>query len=162
MAWSHNITRWHQTKRRKNRRNKKIRTPINTKTLKSFLGAIRYVAKFLPNLSEKTGNLRQLLKKRTKWNCTTNRNSDFSKRKQELTKLPCLAHYNGNKESIVTTDACRTGLGEDLAKTRQWRKNTNCIRQPLPKRCQTKIFYRRTRSNSRSLVIGKILFPLIR
>ena len=32
----------------------KLKSPENTKELKSFLGAIQYVAKFLPKLSEQT------------------------------------------------------------------------------------------------------------
>ena len=58
--------------------------------------------------------MRQLLKKGTKWDWTTDKNADFNKIKQELTKLPCLAHYNGNKEIIVTTDASKTRLGVAL------------------------------------------------
>ena len=45
----------------------KSNPPTITKTLKSFLGAIQFFAKFIPNLSEKTNNMRQLLKKGTKW-----------------------------------------------------------------------------------------------
>ena len=41
----------------------KLNPPTNTKTLKLFLGAIQFFAKFIPNLSEKTDNMRQLLKK---------------------------------------------------------------------------------------------------
>ena len=41
----------------------KLKSPNNTKELKSFLGAIQYLAKFLPKLSEKTDRLRKLLKK---------------------------------------------------------------------------------------------------
>ena len=44
----------------------KLNPPTNTKTLKSFLGGIQYFVKFVPNLSEKTDNMRQLLKKRSK------------------------------------------------------------------------------------------------
>ena len=55
--------------------------------------------------------MRQLLKKGTKWDWTTDRNADFHKIKLELTKLPFLAHYNGSKDNIVTTDASKTGLG---------------------------------------------------
>ena len=44
----------------------KLEPPTNAKALKSFLGAIQYFAKFIPNLSEKTDNMRQLLKKGTK------------------------------------------------------------------------------------------------
>ena len=100
--------------------------PTNTKTLTSFLGAIQYFAKLIPNLSEKIDNMRQLLEKGTKWNWTDDRNTDFNKRKQELTSLPCLAHYNGNKENIVTTDACITGLGVAL-----WQKQSNGELKPI-------------------------------
>ena len=104
----------------------KLEPPTNAKALKSFLGAIQYFAKFIPNLSEETDNMRQLLKKGTKWEWTTDRNSDFNKIKQELTSLPCLAHYNGNKENIVTTDACKTGLGIAL-----WQKQGNGELKPI-------------------------------
>ena len=85
--------------------------PTNKKTLTLILGAIQFFAKFIPNLSEKTDNRRQLLKKRVKWEWTDDRNADFNNLKKELTTQPCRAHYNGNKENIVTTDACNTGLG---------------------------------------------------
>ena len=91
----------------------KLNPPINTKTLKSFLGAIQ-------NLSKKTDNMRQFLKKGTKWEWTEERNTDFNSLKKELTTQPCLAHYNGNKENIVTTDACNTGLGKAL-----WQRKNN-------------------------------------
>ena len=55
--------------------------------------------------------MRQLLKKGTKREWTTDRNSGFNKIKRELTTLHCLAHYNGSKENIVTNGACKTGLG---------------------------------------------------
>ena len=53
--------------------------------------------------------MRKLLKKGKKGDWTTDRISDFEKIKQELTTRPCLAHFNGSKEIIVTTDACKTG-----------------------------------------------------
>ena len=40
----------------------KLNPSINTKTFKSILGAKQYLAKSIPNLSEKTDNMRQLLK----------------------------------------------------------------------------------------------------
>ena len=70
--------------------------------------------------------MRQLLKKRTKWDWKTDRNADFNKIKQELTKFPCLAHLNGNKENIVTTDASKTGLGIAL-----WQKQSNNELKPI-------------------------------
>ena len=40
-----------------------LKPPTNTRTLKSSLVAIQYFAKWIPNLSEKTDNMRQLLEK---------------------------------------------------------------------------------------------------
>ena len=111
LAGTHHRSRWNKAEQRKTEAINKLNPPTNTKTLKSFLGAIQYFAKFIPNLSEKTDNLRQLLKKGTKWEWTEERNTDFNNIMRELTSQPCLTQYNGNKENIVTTDACGTGLG---------------------------------------------------
>ena len=46
----------------------KLKHRENPKQLKSFLGAIQCLAKFLPRLSERTDKLRKLLKKNTEWN----------------------------------------------------------------------------------------------
>ena len=70
--------------------------------------------------------MRKLLKKGTKWDWITDRISDFGKIKQELTTRPCLAHFNGSKENIVTTDACKTGLGVAL-----WKKQGNGELKPI-------------------------------
>ena len=104
----------------------KLESPTNTKTLKSFLGAIQYFAKFKPNLSETTINMRSLLKKGMKWDWTTDRETDFEKIKQELTTRHCLAHFNGSKEIFVTTDACKTSLGVAL-----WQKQANGELKPI-------------------------------
>ena len=45
-----------------------LKPPENQKQLKLFLGAIQYLAKFLPRLSERTERLRKLLKKDFTWN----------------------------------------------------------------------------------------------
>ena len=66
MARTHHRPRWNLTKQRKTEAINKLNPPTNTKTLKSSLGAIQCLAKFIPSLSEKTENLRQLLKKGTK------------------------------------------------------------------------------------------------
>ena len=70
--------------------------------------------------------MRQLLKKGTKWDWKMDRNTVFINLKQELRKLLCLAHYNGNKEIIFTTDASKTGLGIAL-----WQKQGNNELNPI-------------------------------
>ena len=83
----------------------KLKAPENTKDLKSFLGAIQYMAKFLPKLSEQTDRLRKLLKKKEPWTWGPEQETDFSRTKQMLTGGPCLAHYAKDKDNMVTTDA---------------------------------------------------------
>ena len=53
-------------------------------------------------------------------------NADFNDLKKEFTTQPCLAHYNGSKDSIVTTDACNTGLGIAL-----WQRQNNSELKPI-------------------------------
>ena len=83
----------------------KLKAPENTKDLKSFLGAIQYMEKFLPKLSEQTDRLRKLLKKKEPWTWGPEQETDFSRIKQMLTGGPCLAHYAKDKDNMVTTDA---------------------------------------------------------
>ena len=45
----------------------KINIPKNEKELKSFLGAIQYLSKYIKNLSAQTDILRKLLKKQNEW-----------------------------------------------------------------------------------------------
>ena len=56
--------------------------PENQKQLKSFLGAIQYLAKFLPRLSEKTDRLRNFLKKDSVWNWGKQQDEDFNSIKE--------------------------------------------------------------------------------
>ena len=66
----------------------KLKTPENTKDLKSFLGAIQYMAKFLPKLSERTEQLRKLLKKNESWKWGPEQETDFNRIKLMLTEGP--------------------------------------------------------------------------
>ena len=89
----------------------KLKSPKNTKELKSFLGAIQYLAKFLPKLLEMTDRPQTLLKKIEPRLWGEEQENDFNQIKQMLTGKPCLAHYAKGKDNMVTTDASKTGLG---------------------------------------------------
>ena len=56
---------------KKSRRNGQIRTTNKHQNTKIFSWSYTFFAEFIPNLSEKTDNMRQLLKKGTKWEWTT-------------------------------------------------------------------------------------------
>ena len=95
----------------------KLKPPENTKDLKSFLGAMHYIAKFLPKFLEQTDRLRKLIKKNVTLKWGPEQETDFNWIKQMLTEVPCLAHYGIEKDIIVTTNASTTGLGMPLWET---------------------------------------------
>ena len=65
-----------------------LKHPENPKQLKLFLGAIQYLAKFLPRLLERTDKLRKTLKKNTEWKWETEQQNDFETIKKMLTEEP--------------------------------------------------------------------------
>ena len=103
-----------------------LKAPENTKDLKSFLGAIQYMAKFLSKLLEQADRLRKLLKKNKPRNWGPEQETDFNRIKQMLTEGPCLAHYAKDKDNMVTTDASKTGLGITL-----WQKQDDGNIKPI-------------------------------
>ena len=93
---------------------KNLKQSINEKELKSFLGAIQYLSKYIDNLSAQTDSLRQLLKKDKDWLWTEEHTQAFENLNQKITEILCLAHYNSDYPSIITTDASTKGLGATL------------------------------------------------
>ena len=68
--------------------------------LKSFLGSIEHLSKFLLNLSKKTDRMRRLLKKGVKQEGTPEINDDFEQMKKAITEAPCLAHFDPTKRQL--------------------------------------------------------------
>ena len=101
----------------------KLKAPKNAKELKSFMGSIQHLSKFINSLFKKTDRIRRLLKRETNWEWTSEVNEDFENLKKETTESPCLAHFDPKKENYVTTDACNTGLGATL-----WQKEGEIFR----------------------------------
>ena len=89
----------------------KLDVPKNKKELLRFLGLVKYLTKFIPNLSKITSNLRELTKENCLWSWEETHNEEFNNLKHCLTKAPVLAHYDLNKQLVVQSDASKDGLG---------------------------------------------------
>ena len=103
-----------------------LKQPNNEKELKSILGAIQYLSKYIDNLSAQTDSLRQLLKKDTEWLWTEEHTRAFENLKQKITEIPCLAHYNSDYQNVITTDASTKVLGATL-----WQKQPDGKLKPI-------------------------------
>jgi len=88
--------------------------PTNTKELQTFLGFINYLTKFIPNLSQKTQVLRQLLQKDTEWSWDPEHDLAFETLKACVSSTPVLKYYDPSKPLILSVDASSKGIGAVL------------------------------------------------
>ena len=90
-------------------------TPQNAQQLRSFLGIANYYRRFIKHFSIKTANLRSLLKRDAKFVWNTVHQTEFDFLKEALISAPILAFPNMQKEFILTTDACTSGIAYILS-----------------------------------------------
>ena len=85
--------------------------PSSKKEVQSFMGMINYLSKFSVRLSELSEPIQELSKERVPFNWGPEHKEAFDVIKKELVKVPILAYYNPNKETVLQTDASIKGLG---------------------------------------------------
>lgn len=92
----------------------KMDTPTDREAVQRALGSINYVGKFVPNLAAKCANLRALMCKTNVWCWGPEHESEWQEIKRILASDPVLAYFDCSKETKVSTDASRDGLGAVL------------------------------------------------
>lgn len=85
--------------------------PEEKPTLLRFLGMINYLGKFIPNLSELTTPLCQLLHKDVIWSWTQQQQTAANDLKRCFTNPPVLHYYNVKKPVTLTCDTSQHSLG---------------------------------------------------
>ena len=91
-----------------------IKAPKTLKQLRSFLGTVHHLSKFIPNLAKKFHPLRPLLKKHEKFVWTENHQTHFEPIKTTIANATETTHFNPTLETRVKCDAYRPGLGAAL------------------------------------------------
>ena len=91
-----------------------IKVPKTLKQLRSFLGSVHHLSKFIPNLAKICQPLRPLLKKNEKFLWTENHQTHFDHIKTIIANATENTHFNPTLESRVKCDASRQGLGAAL------------------------------------------------
>ncbi|XP_056109383.1 uncharacterized protein K02A2.6-like [Rhinichthys klamathensis goyatoka] len=89
-------------------------TPEDKQDLQRFLGMLQYLAKFIPNLSEVSAPLRQLLENDVEWFWGSEQEKSFQKLKALATNGPTLKYYDVNKPLTLSVDASSEGMGAVL------------------------------------------------
>lgn len=88
--------------------------PTDKEGVQRFLGMVNYVGKFVPNLATHTSQMRSLLGKNTEWAWDSNHQREFDKLKELISKAPVLRFYDERRNTKISADASKAGIGAVL------------------------------------------------
>ena len=91
-----------------------LEAPKVLKKLRSFLGSVHYIGKFIPNLAQISHPLRPILKKSSRFLWTVEHENCFNEIKTRIANATANSHYNPQRETRVKCDASRSGLETTL------------------------------------------------
>lgn len=86
----------------------------NKKEVERFMGMCTYVSKFIPNFSDKTAPIRELLKNKVAWHWDNEQEDAFNELKSALSTAPVLKYYDVSKPLTVSVDSSMYGVGAVL------------------------------------------------
>lgn len=92
---------------------KQFREPKTIEEVRSFLGLVNYVSRFIPDVATKTYPLRQLIKN-NKFSWEKPQETAFKELKSTLTNDSVLGFYSVHDPTFVIADASPVGLGAVL------------------------------------------------
>ena len=91
-----------------------LAAPRTLKKLRSFVGPVHYIGKFIPNLAQVSHPLRPLLKKTSKFIWTEEHQKCFNEIKDRIAIATANSHYNPQFETRIKCDASSSSLGTAL------------------------------------------------
>lgn len=88
--------------------------PSSKDDIRRFLGFITYLGKFLPNLSEESRPLREVLKAEVNFFWDSNQDAAFNHLKLLCSQCPVLKYFDASAPAEIKCDASSKGLGAVL------------------------------------------------
>ena len=88
--------------------------PGRAAQLQEFLGIATYMSPFIPNLSQQTATLRDLVKKDAEFIWAESHNAALEATKSLICREVTLAYFDPQAESVIQVDASSRGLGAVL------------------------------------------------
>ena len=93
---------------------KQMQEPRSKTELQQFLGCMTYLSRFIPNFSDKTTLLRELLQKDSEFIWEVHHQQTFESLKNEVSKASLLHYYDPKKPLYLHCDASLKGIGAAL------------------------------------------------
>lgn len=93
---------------------KSFRTPANAEELRSFLGMVTYVGRFLPDLATVTAPLRDLIRKEVHFDWKGEHDQAFEQIKIMISKVENLHYFDNDLPTRLIADASPMALGAVL------------------------------------------------
>lgn len=96
-----------------------IPTPTDKSAVHRLLGFFRYLTPFIDNLTEKTENLRTLIRDDVKWSWGVQHDRELDELKRAVTTDPVLRVFDPKQEITIQTDSSKDGVGSVLLQNNQ-------------------------------------------
>ena len=90
---------------------RKMPSPTNKDELRRFLGMITYLSQFVPNFSDKSALLRDLLKQDVPWFWEEIHEKAYTELKNAISEESKLSYFSTEKNIALEVDASQKGLG---------------------------------------------------
>ena len=88
--------------------------PTCAKEVRSFLGLVNYVARWIPNFATLAEPLRKLTRKTVEWTWSDEHENSFKQLKEALMSATVMVYYKPGAETKIVVDASPVGLGAIL------------------------------------------------
>lgn len=88
--------------------------PHDKQAVLRFLGLVKFLSRFIPNVSKLTANLRALTHKEAEFVWKTEHDGEFEYLKKLIVSQPILRYFDVTKPVLVQTDSSKDGLGSVL------------------------------------------------
>lgn len=92
----------------------RCRAPRTKEELRSFLGLVTYVSRFIPDLATLSHPLRELLKSSRQFMWLSEHDQSFDSLKRQIGSVEHLGYYDPKDDTLLVTDASGVGLGAVL------------------------------------------------
>ena len=90
---------------------KRMNLPQDMEMMRSFLGLVNYLNRFIPCLAELSEPLREICRQDMEFELTESVHVAFPRTKEEISKNITLPYFNPGRRTTLQTDASKKGLG---------------------------------------------------